>query len=353
MLSQQVSLQLARDPTKAAATSAREPRPLSASLGFAHKVRHVPMLDPSALMKYAVIEPKAFAAAVVFAAAWETFAKFCFASLRIRPEVVLALQGIKAEPGRGPGAVVCQGLGPGAQCEARLSENIFSVDHAQPLRLDEFRQNLRSSCAEAALAVKEDPALPHFAAQRLDVRKALAAKHEVTVTLLMERLVRRLRIHMDETTSDVRSLAAKIMKPPKNVVELVQMRNSLGKLPAEISELHVRIQKHVKLYDQIEGFCHQLSPEDFRMRWELVAAPYQARHLLAKPLGSRPVAVTAAGALMTLGLPTNWSRGLRRQRHLRAAAAEGRVRALASDGAGRTAGAFERDPWTSSTRKPL
>lgn len=36
-----------------------------------------------------------------------------------------------------------------------------------------------------------------------------------------------------------------------------------------------------------QGFCHQLSPEDFRMRWELVAAPYQARHLLAKPLGSR------------------------------------------------------------------
>ena len=26
----------------------------------------------------------------------ETFAKFCFATLRIRPEVVLALQGIKA-----------------------------------------------------------------------------------------------------------------------------------------------------------------------------------------------------------------------------------------------------------------
>mmetsp|Transcript_87057 Transcript_87057/g.177869 ORF Transcript_87057/g.177869 Transcript_87057/m.177869 type:complete len:989 (-) Transcript_87057:358-3324(-) len=434
----------------------------------------------------------------------ETFAKFCFATLRIRPEVVLALQGIKA------------------QSEARLLENIFGIDVSRPLRLDEFRQNLRSSCAEASMALKEDwltslqtivlrefdgvkkgwfnvreknvdlyrhgklrrflvlarlvmqdtlrnlakisveryvstmerlapvktmveslsdaecvfrdsienpvlavevrPAddLTHFdfvlhpdrfvstaldaynvglqslnevyplerlmiparlqspeapslietfqfdevwvqdGSQRIqsclesacagpvdflkklqilepllrrdpaamveaffkdepanqeiqeaiskeikmqqelwwqllevvnvgmfqvttkDVRKTLAAKHEVTQALLMERLVRRLRIQMDETTSDFRSLVAKITKAPKNVVELVKMRHSMDELPNAISEMQCRIQQHVRLYEEIEGFCHQLSPEDFRMRWDLVAGPYRARHLLAQ-----------------------------------------------------------------------
>ncbi|CAK8999933.1 unnamed protein product [Durusdinium trenchii] len=67
----------------------------------------------------------------------ETFAKLCF-TLRVRPEVVFALQGIKA------------------QSEQGLNENIFGIDESRPLRLDEFRQNLRSSCAEAALALKEE-----------------------------------------------------------------------------------------------------------------------------------------------------------------------------------------------------
>jgi len=443
----------------------------------------------------------------------ETFAKFCFTTLRVRPEVVLALQGIKA------------------QSEARLLENIFGIDETRPLRLDEFRQNLRSSCAEAALSLKEDwptslqtivlrefdsvkkgwfnvreknvdlyrhgklrrflllarlmmqdtlrnlakmsvqsyvstierlapmnvsvksiygaectfresfqnPVLtvevrpsegfthfdfvlhPHrfvstaldaynaglqflnevYPLERLmipprlqssdgpslieafqfdedwvqdgyqriqsslenaclgpteflqrlqifepllqrdpaalveaffekdkenaepsdqkiqeaitkemkcqqelwwqllevvdvgmfqvttkDVRKALAAKHEITHVLFMERLVRRLRIHMDETTSDMRSLMVKISKAPKNVVELVQMRNSIDTLPEVINEMQVRISKHLKLYDEIESFCHQLSPEDFRMRWELVAAPHQARKMLAQKAAS-------------------------------------------------------------------
>lgn len=43
-----------------------------------------------------------------------------------------------------------------AQSEARLLENIFGIDVSRPLRLDEFRQNLRSSCAEASMALKED-----------------------------------------------------------------------------------------------------------------------------------------------------------------------------------------------------
>jgi len=112
-----------------------------------------------------------------------------------------------------------------------------------------------------------------------DVRKTLAAKHEITQALLMERLVRRLRIQMDETTSDFRSLVAKITKPPKNVVK---MRHSMDELPNAISEIQRRIQQHVRLYEEVEGFCHQLSPEDFRMRWDLVAGPYRARHLLAQ-----------------------------------------------------------------------
>lgn len=42
-------------------------------------------------------------------------------------------------------------------------------------------------------------------------------------------------------------LAAKIMKPPKDVVELVRMRNSASQLPAEISELHVRRELEAEL----------------------------------------------------------------------------------------------------------
>lgn len=37
-----------------------------------------------------------------------------------------------------------------------MEENIFGIDSSRPLRLDEFRQNLRSSCAEASLSLKED-----------------------------------------------------------------------------------------------------------------------------------------------------------------------------------------------------
>ena len=43
-----------------------------------------------------------------------------------------------------------------AESEERLHENLFSLDTSRPLRLDEFQQNLRSSCAEAALSLKED-----------------------------------------------------------------------------------------------------------------------------------------------------------------------------------------------------
>lgn len=149
-------------------------------------------------------------------------------------------------------------------------------------------QEIQSAISEEMRLRRELWKLPEtidvgmFEVTTKDVRKALAAKHEITHLLLMERLVRRLRTQMDDTICDVRSLLSMITKTPKTVLELVEMRKSLSQLPERISQIKQRITAHLQLYDEIESFCHHLSPEDFRMRWELIAAPHQARAHLAQ-----------------------------------------------------------------------
>eukprot|EP00439_Symbiodinium_sp_Y106_P040791 s353_g5.t1 len=116
-----------------------------------------------------------------------------------------------------------------------------------------------------------------------EVRRALTAKHESMYTLLMERIVQRLRSQMEDASSDCKSLMIKITRPPKAVEELVQQRNSILTLSEEISAMRVRILNLVRLYEEIEeGFLHQLPPYDFNLRWELVTVPPAAESALAR-----------------------------------------------------------------------
>lgn len=68
----------------------------------------------------------------------ETFGTFCIETLRVRPEVVLALQGVRAE------------------CErVATQELVYFVQFLKPLRLDEFRQQQRASLKSSAHRLKE------------------------------------------------------------------------------------------------------------------------------------------------------------------------------------------------------
>eukprot|EP00929_Paragymnodinium_shiwhaense_P038459 TRINITY_DN20312_c0_g2_i1.p1 TRINITY_DN20312_c0_g2~~TRINITY_DN20312_c0_g2_i1.p1 ORF type:complete len:4570 (-),score=1248.97 TRINITY_DN20312_c0_g2_i1:75-13784(-) len=75
------------------------------------------------------IPPHAFA---------ETFASLCFCTLRVRSEVVLALQGIKA---------ACE--------KVALEERVYSTHFRKPLRLEEFKQIQRAATGQASLQLRE------------------------------------------------------------------------------------------------------------------------------------------------------------------------------------------------------
>ena len=93
------------------------------------------------------------------------------------------------------------------------------------------------------------------------------------------------------------------------------------------------------------GFCYQLSPEEFRMRWELVAAPHLARkQLLQKASALQDYEQLGLGGGVGACHSMVWRARWPLDRWDKSKClAQGRVRAWAAEAAGRPVGLAEGD----------
>ncbi|KAH0794861.1 dynein heavy chain 1, axonemal [Histomonas meleagridis] len=106
-----------------------------------------------------------------------------------------------------------------------------------------------------------------FSVNVTSVRNYLISKHKLLIKSILDYISKTAKSQFKKYLNEYRTIENRITAIPTKIEELDQQRQYISTVPKLVEKLHLRVCDSMKYYDFLENYNHQISNEDFNIKW--------------------------------------------------------------------------------------
>lgn len=154
-----------------------------------------------------------------------------------------------------------------------VEEKFGNIENLQMEQIKHLIVQNQRNILEIEFTIPESINLGLFSVGGAKVSRALIAKHQKLVDLLLELLTRKCVEYANLVAEKYTAIQHRLNKMPNNIEELTELREYMGTIPTQLGDLKTSMNQTLANFNVIDSIGHKLDRGNFNLKWEVFGWP--------------------------------------------------------------------------------